>query len=366
MLALGIAASLVAGRVRVPGLVLVLALGMVIGSDVLGLIHFGGTVEDVELARSVGVVALALILFEGGLASGWGEIRPVLGVSLSLATVGTVITAGVVGLAASWLLDLSTLEGLLLGSIVAASDSAAIFSVLRGSQLERRLARVLEGESGFNDPVAVVLVLGFIEYITGVGLRRAGHAAADLRRIGDRRPQWDSPSGGWPCSPSRACRSARRASIRWPRWRWRRSPSAPPMPCTASGFIAVYLTGLALGSAHDPGQAHDRRLPRRPGLDQPDRDVPDPRAAGQPIEFGDIAGEALLICALSDVRGPAPGHACGHGRCRFEPARVGAPGLGRAARRRADRAGHLPGDRGRGARGAVLQHRLLRRPSLDR
>ena len=166
LLTLGIGASLVAGRLRVPGLVLFLVVGMVLGSDVLGLIQFGGNLEDIELARTIGIVALALILFEGGLAAGFGEIRPVLGTSISLATAGTLITAAVVGLACHLLLDFSLLEGLLLGAIVSATDGAAIFSVLRGSSLERRLARVLEGESGLNDAVAVVLVLGFIEYIT--------------------------------------------------------------------------------------------------------------------------------------------------------------------------------------------------------
>src|SRR5680860_1137024 len=199
LLVLGIAASLVAGRLRVPGLVLFLGVGMLLGSDVLGLIDFGGSREDVELARTIGVVALALILFEGGLAAGFKEIRPVLGTSVSLAIVGTLVTAAVVGFAVSWLLDLSTLEGLLLGSIVAATDSAAIFSVLRGSSLDRRLARILEGESGLNDSVGIVLVLAFIEYI-------------------------QQPDFG------------------------------PPDVLHGSGFISVYIAGLTLGSATIPAR----------------------------------------------------------------------------------------------------------------
>ena len=161
LLALGIAATLVAGRLRVPGLVLFLGLGMLLGSDVTGWIDF----DDYELTRTIGTIALALILFEGGLAAGWQQIRPVLSTSVALAIGGTIITAVVVGFTAAWLLDLSTLEGLLLGSIVAATDGAAIFSVLRGSSIERRLARILEAESALNDPVAIVLVLGFIEWI---------------------------------------------------------------------------------------------------------------------------------------------------------------------------------------------------------
>ena len=88
-----------------------------------------------------------------------------LGTAVSLATIGTVITAVITGLAAVWLFDLSTLEGLLIGSAVAATDSAAIFAVLRGSRLRKRLARTLEGESGMNDPVALLLVIGFIDWI---------------------------------------------------------------------------------------------------------------------------------------------------------------------------------------------------------
>src|SRR5213592_2127581 len=106
MLTAGIGATLVAGRLRVPGLVLFLGLGMLIGSDGLGLVDFGQSRHDVELARTIGIVALALILFEGGLAAGWREIRPVLGVGLSLAGVGTLVTAIVAGVAAHWLLDL--------------------------------------------------------------------------------------------------------------------------------------------------------------------------------------------------------------------------------------------------------------------
>jgi cell volume regulation protein A len=162
LLAAGVLASLLAGRLRLPGLLAFLGVGMLVGSDGLGWIE----VDDAELVKDVGVVALVLILFEGGLASGWSEIRPVVVPAAVLATVGTVVTALITGLAAAWLLDLPLLYGLLLGSIVASTDSAAVFAVLRGSTLRRRLARALEGEAGSNDPVAVLLVIGFIEWIT--------------------------------------------------------------------------------------------------------------------------------------------------------------------------------------------------------
>ena len=171
LLAAGLIAAKAADRVRVPGLLLFLALGMVIGSEGLGGVEF----NDPELARTLGTIGLVLILFEGGLAAGWGEIKPVLGTAISLATVGTVLTAVITGLIAVWLFDLSTLEGLLIGSAVAATDSAAIFAVLRGSHLRRSLARTLEGESGMNDPVALLLVTGFIDWI-----QEPGYGVADM------------------------------------------------------------------------------------------------------------------------------------------------------------------------------------------
>jgi potassium/hydrogen antiporter len=293
LLALGIGATLLAGRLRVPGLVLFLGLGMLIGSDGLGWIEF----DDVELARTIGVIALALILFEGGLAAGWHEIRPVLAPSLSLATVGTLVTAVGVGLTASWLLDLSTVEGLLLGSIVAATDSAAVFSILRGSSIDRRLARILEAESGLNDPVAIVLVLGFIEYVqqpdygvpdmlllclgqlalgAAVGLLVGRAAAEAFRRI-----EFAS-TGLYPvASITSAALAFGVADV-----------------VHGSGFLAVYVTGLALGSARIPA--------RRTVADFHDGLAWVSQIAVFftfgllvfPSEFGDVFGEALLIAAV--------------------------------------------------------------------
>src|SRR5947207_12922863 len=161
LMAAGLAASFAAGRLRVPGLVLFRGRGMAIGSDGAGWIDF----NDYRLARTIGVIALALILFEGGLNAGIGEIRPVLAPALSLAVVGTIATALIAGLAAAWLFDLPVPEGLLLGAIVSATDGAAIFALLRGSELRRRVARTLEGESGLNDPLPVFPVYGLIDWI---------------------------------------------------------------------------------------------------------------------------------------------------------------------------------------------------------
>jgi len=253
LLALGIAATLLAGRLRVPGLVLFLLLGMAIGSDGLDLIDFGSTTSDVEMARTIGIIALALILFEGGLAAGWGEIRPVLRAALPLATLGTLITALATGLLSHLLFDLTLLQALLLGSVISSTDSAAIFSVLRGSAIRRKLARTLEAESGFNDPIAVLLVIGFIEWIDtpgyGVGDMAVlmveqlsigaavGFAAGAAAVAAFRRARF-ATSGLYPVASIAIAAIAFGAADQ----------------LGGSGFLAVYMTGLSLGSASIPAR----------------------------------------------------------------------------------------------------------------
>jgi potassium/hydrogen antiporter len=171
LLAAGIVGALLADRMRIPGLLLFIGLGMLAGSEGIGGIEF----DNAALARTLGTIALVLILFEGGLTSGWSEIRPVLGTAASLATLGTAATAVLAGFAAKWIFGLSTLEGMLVGAAVAATDSAAIFAVLRHSRLEKRIARTLEGESGMNDPVALLLMIGFIDWI-----QQPGYGIADM------------------------------------------------------------------------------------------------------------------------------------------------------------------------------------------
>lgn len=165
LLVAGLGASLFAGRLRVPALVVFLLLGMLAGPDGAHVVDS----RDAELIRDVGYVALVLILFEGGLASGIREIRPVLAPAAALATLGVLITTTVVGTVAYVTLDLNFEQGLLLGAIVASTDGAAIFALLRGSTLRKRLARTLEGEAGMNDPVTALLVIGLVELIQDEG-----------------------------------------------------------------------------------------------------------------------------------------------------------------------------------------------------
>ena len=165
LLLLGIASSKFSARLGMPVLVLFLSVGMVAGSEGLGRIPF----ENYDLANSVGSVALALILFDGGLRTSVRSVQQVWKPALALSTVGVLLTSALTGLAAAWVLKLSLLQGLLLGSIVGSTDAAAVFSVLRtsGLKLPERLTATLEVESGSNDPMAIFLTLGLIGVISG-------------------------------------------------------------------------------------------------------------------------------------------------------------------------------------------------------
>jgi potassium/hydrogen antiporter len=163
LILLSILGSKVSGRAGLPALVLFLLVGILAGSEGIGGIEF-----DVPLvAQSLGIVALAYILFSGGLDTDWSAVRPVLGPGILLSTLAVVLTAVVMGVAASLVLGLPLLHGLLLGAIVSSTDAAAVFSVMRsrGVGLRERLRRVLELESGSNDPMAIFLTIGLITLI---------------------------------------------------------------------------------------------------------------------------------------------------------------------------------------------------------
>jgi len=161
VLAASVLVALLASSKGVPSLVAFLGVGMVLGSDGLGGIEF----DDADLARTVGVAGLAAILYEGGLSTSWRRLREVVVPAALLSTVGVVVTAVLTGLAAHAVLDLSWLESVLLGAVVASTDAAAVFATLRFTSIRRRIARTLEAETGGNDPMAVALTVGLIAWI---------------------------------------------------------------------------------------------------------------------------------------------------------------------------------------------------------
>lgn len=165
LLLVGTVSSKLSARAGLPVLVLFVGVGMLAGSEGIGGIDF----EDYRLAHALGTVALAVILFDGGIRTSFRAIRPALAPALVLATAGVLVTASVMALAAALALGLGATGALLLGSIVASTDAAAVFATLRSSglRLPHRLAAVLEVESGANDPMAVFLTLGLVQVLLG-------------------------------------------------------------------------------------------------------------------------------------------------------------------------------------------------------
>src|SRR5215208_5024822 len=244
VLALSIVVALGAARTGLPVLVAFLALGMMLGSDGLGGIEF----DDAELAREVGIVGLALILYEGGLQTSWRRLRQVAVPAALLSTVGVVASAVLTGIAAHVLFDLSWLEAILLGAVVSSTDAAAVFATLRFTHIRRRLARTLEAESGGNDPMAIALTLGLIAWIERPGSYGFGDLALlVVRQIG----------------LGLAVGIALGVAATWVFGRLPHAIGAfAPVASVAaaalsfgaadviggSGFLAVYLVGLAVGS----------------------------------------------------------------------------------------------------------------------
>ena len=243
ILAGSILVALGAARVGVPSLVAFLALGMLLGSDGPGGIEF----DDAELARTVGIVGLAAILFEGGLSTSWRRLRRVAVPATLLATVGVVASTVLTGCAAYYLFDLSWLEAVLLGAVVASTDAAAVFATLRFTHIRRRLARTLEAETGINDPVAIALTIGLIAWIEDPELAFPDLVVSVLEQLGI----------GLVIGVGLAVVAL---------WVFARLPhsigSFAPVASVAagalsfgvadvaggSGFLAVYLVGLAVGS----------------------------------------------------------------------------------------------------------------------
>lgn len=165
LVAFGILSVGYAQRIRVPGLLIFLAIGMLLGSDGLAWIDVG--FDDLGNVQSFCVAALVLILYEGGLSTPLRSFRRVAAPGLVLATVGVALTAGVIALACHLVLGIDTTTSLLIGAVVASTDAAAVFSVLRGAPLPGRVRDVLQVESGLNDPMAVLLTIGVLEAWSG-------------------------------------------------------------------------------------------------------------------------------------------------------------------------------------------------------
>jgi potassium/hydrogen antiporter len=163
LLALAVVTASFSQRFRAPSALLFIGLGMLVGDDGLGIV----TVTEESMVQNIGVIALIVILFEGGLTTKPTDLKRAAGPGGLLATLGVVVTAAVTGFGAWLLLDVEPLTAALLGAVVASTDAAAVFSTLRTVRLPPRLAGILKVESGANDPFAIVLTLGLLEVASG-------------------------------------------------------------------------------------------------------------------------------------------------------------------------------------------------------
>ncbi|MDF2996248.1 MAG: putative Na+/H+ antiporter precursor [Xanthobacteraceae bacterium] len=245
LMVVGVFSSLIASRFGAPLLLVFLIIGMLAGEDGPGQFHF----SDYRATYMVGSAALAIILFDGGLRTRLSSFRGTLAPAVMLSTVGVMVTAGLVGVVAYVLLDLPPLEALLVGSVVASTDAAAVFFLLKagGLQLRKRVGAVLEIESATNDPVAIflsIVLVGLIaagehypgwesllaftqQAVLGAAIGVAGGLglAALLNRF-------DLPSGLHPLlAIGAAVTIFGLAAV-----------------AEGSGFLAVYLAGLVLGN----------------------------------------------------------------------------------------------------------------------
>ena len=157
LLLISIIAGKTTSRLGVPTLIFFLIVGILAGSEGIGGIHFDNT----SLAQFIGITALNFILFSGGLDTNWQSIKPILWRGVALSTIGVFLTAISVGLFVHYVFGFTIWEGLLLGSIVSATDAAAVFSILRnrGVALKGFLRPILELESGSNDPMSYFLTI---------------------------------------------------------------------------------------------------------------------------------------------------------------------------------------------------------------
>src|SRR6266704_249011 len=173
----GILSSLLALRFGAPLLLVFLFVGMLAGDSGPGQLRF----DDVRTTYLVGSVALALILFDGGLRTRFQSIRAVLAPSMVLATTGVLLTALITAPVAKYVLDLNWTEALLVGAVVASTDAAAVFLLVHAQGLRLRVGATLEVESGTNDPFAVFLTLMLVELIS-IGESSALHVALEFGR----------------------------------------------------------------------------------------------------------------------------------------------------------------------------------------
>lgn len=232
-------------RLGLPGLLLYLGLGLLIGEAGVGL-----RFDDASLTRDLGLVALVVILAEGGLTTRLSTLRPVLPLAAALATLGVVVSVGVVAVAVHAVLGLDWRTALVAAAVVSSTDAAAVFSVLRRLRLRPRLSAVLEAESGLNDAPVVVLV-GFVAsetwgsdpwWIVGAVILSELAAGAVVGWLVGQAGRWVLPRLALPAVGLYPLASMALIVLAY----------ASAVVVHASGFLAVYVAAVLLGSSRLP------------------------------------------------------------------------------------------------------------------
>jgi cell volume regulation protein A len=245
VLLVAVAAVRISSRSGLPSLLVYLGIGIAMGQDGIGDIHF----DNAELTQVIGYAALVVILAEGGLGTKWKEIKPALPAATALALGGVAVSVGVTATAAHYLIGLEWRQALIIGAVVSSTDAAAVFSVLRKIPLPARVTGTLEAESGFNDAPVVILVVAFsqtgpvehwytllaeitLELAIGAAL---GIAVGWLGSWGLRHVALPA-SGLYPIAVMAIAVTAYAAGAL----------------AHGSGFLAVYLASMAMGNAKLP------------------------------------------------------------------------------------------------------------------
>lgn len=232
----------VGSRLRVPGALLFLVLGMVVGSEGLQLVEL----DNPALVQNIGAVALIFILLEGGLTTKPTDLRLSALPGGLLATVGVVITAAITGFGTWWLLDVEVETAALIGAVVASTDAAAVFGMMRNTPLPRRVSAMLRFESGANDPIAVMLTVGLVATVTGDGVTSGDWVRFAVVQLG----------GGLLVGSGIGLAGVgllRRLDLStegmYPVVAWAMGAIAYGVGATlgASGFVAVYVCGVCIG-----------------------------------------------------------------------------------------------------------------------
>ena len=338
ILAASVVVALGAARTGLPVLVAFLGLGMLLGSDGPGGIEF----DDAELAREVGIIGLALILYEGGLQTSWRRLRQVAVPAALLSTVGVVVTAVLTGVAAHVLFDLSWLEAILLGAVVASTDAAAVFATLRSTHIRRRAGADARGGVGRerSDGDRADDRADRMDREAGKlrvrGSRAARRAAARPRSRSSASCSVRSPCG---CSP--ACRTRSERSRRSRRSRRPRSRSEPRTSSAAAASSPSTSSAWPSAARRRATGANSSRSTRGSRSSRRSRCSSSLACSCSRASCRTVAARRARARAAAHVGGPADRSLGLDSLQRLHRARASAARLGRAPRSSPDRARDL-------------------------